>query len=390
LWRVTLYAFCRKRFAAWTIEYTSNGHNANHKLRTERDMNKLFLSLLLLLVGVLSTSAQRGKAAPEGMEYYLPQTELRFKMLVEKTTYQPGEYAVYAEKYLKMSDVSTQPSVDYRIVNVSLTSEGGRDTSKCYIAPTDTKHNFQTIDIDENGVLLTVNAEPKTIKRAEPFRSAPKPKQLNPRDYMNEDILSAGSTAKMAELCALEIYDIRESKSLLSKGQADFMPKDGEQLRIMLNSLETQERGLTQLFTGVTVRDTTETEIVFVPRKTVERQLLFRFSRWMGMVDADDLGGSPYYISVEDKHLMPKVQDNVLSQKEPNGNVGLYVNMPGKVKVTLFNGEKQWTGYELYAAQFGKTALLEDALFGKKFLTSVVLNPVTGSLEHISTELVKK
>ena len=64
---------------------------------------------------------------------------------------------------------------------------------------------------------------------------------------MNEDILSAGSSAKMAELCALEIYDIRDSKSLLNKGQADFMPKDGEQLRIMLANLETQENALMQL-----------------------------------------------------------------------------------------------------------------------------------------------
>lgn len=339
---------------------------------------------------MLPTSAQRGKAAPKGTEYYLPQTELHFKLLVEKTTYQPGEYAIYAEKYLKMKDVSTQPSVTYRIINLSLTSEGGRDTSKCYIAPTDAKHNFQTIDIDDNGVLLAINAELKAIKRSEAFHPAPKPMPLNSRDYMNEEILSAGSAAKMAELCALEIYDIRESKSLLSKGQADFMPKDGEQLRIMLNNLDTQERGLTQLFTGVTVSDTTETEIVFVPQKEVERQLLFRFSRWMGMTDADDLGGNPYYISVEDKHLMPKVQDNVLSQKEPNGNVGVYVNMPGRIKVTLFNGAMQLAAYELYAAQFGKAASLDDVLFGKKFFTSVTLNPVTGSLEHFSAEPVKK
>lgn len=353
-------------------------------------MKKLFLSTLLLLIGVVSASAQKGKDAPEGTEYYLPQTELHFKLLIEKTTYQPGEYAIYAEKYLKMKDVSAQPSVTYRIAGITLTSEGERDTSKCYIAPTDTKHNFQTIDIDDNGVLLAINAEPKVMKQAEKFTPAPKSTPLNPRDYMNSDILSAGSSAKMAELCALEIYDIRESKSLLSKGQADFMPKDGEQLRIMLNNLDTQERGLTQLFTGVTVKDTTETELTFVPQKEVERQLLFRFSRWMGMTDADDLGGNPYSISVKDKHSMPTVQDNVLSEKEPKGNVGVYVNVPDKIEVSLFNGDVQLAAYELYVAQFGKTVMLDDALFGRKFATSIVLNPITGSLERIVTEAVKK
>lgn len=47
---------------------------------------------------------------------------------------------------------------------------------------------------------------------------------------MTEEILIAGSTAKMAELVAKEIYNIRESKNSLTRGQADYMPKDGAAL----------------------------------------------------------------------------------------------------------------------------------------------------------------
>ena len=57
---------------------------------------------------------------------------------------------------------------------------------------------------------------------------------MNPRRYLTEEILAAGSTAKMAELTAREIYDLRENRSLLIKGQADFMPQDGQQLKLML------------------------------------------------------------------------------------------------------------------------------------------------------------
>lgn len=353
-------------------------------------MNKQLFALFLLTVSVLSASAQKGKDMNEGTGYYLPRTDLRFTVQTEKTIYQPGELALYAEKYLKIKDVSTQPSVEYRITGLNIVSEASRDTAKYYIAPADSKHNIQTIELDDNGVLLAVNAEPKTLKKSESFHPAPKPAPLNPRDYMNEEILSAGSLAKMAELCALEIYDIRESKSLLNKGQADFMPKDGEQLRLMLNNLDTQECALMQLFEGVTLKDTTETELVFVPQKPTNRQLLFRFSRWMGMTDIDDMGGSPYYISVEDEHFMPPVQDNVISDKKPKDNVGIYVNMPGKIKITLFKGEEQWAEYELYAAQFGRTAMVDDVLFGRKMFTSLVLNPVTGNLESLKSENVKK
>ena len=107
------------------------------------------------------------------------------------------------------------------MLGLDINSEGERDTSKFYVAPVDSKHNIQTLELDDNGVLLAINAEPKQIKERVPFKPAPKPAPLNPRDYMNEDVLSAGSSAKMAELCALEIYDIRDSRSLLSKGQAD-------------------------------------------------------------------------------------------------------------------------------------------------------------------------
>lgn len=354
------------------------------------DMKNMIIVLLLLGAGIQSAFAQKGKDVAEGTGYYLPRTELRFTVKMEKTSYTPGEFAVYAEKYMRMNNVKMQPSVSYRIIDLKINSVGERDTSKFYVVPADSKYNVQSLQLDENGVLLAVNAEPKDVRTPEPFRPAPKPAPLNPRDYMNEDVLSAGSSAKMAELCALEIYDIRDSKSLLSKGQADFMPKDGEQLRIMLDNLDMQERGLLQLFAGVTVRDTMETVVSFVPVKAVDRQLLFRFSKWMGMTDADDLGGNPYYISVEDKNVVPSVQESLLSTKKAKDNGGFYVNLPGKIKITLYKGDEQWAAYELYAAQFGNTAALDEGLFGKKMFTGIVLNPVTGNLESINVETLKR
>lgn len=353
-------------------------------------MKKLILITLAAVINVLPVSAQKGKEMAEGTPYYLPLTCLRFSVLYEKTSYTPGEFSIYAEKYLKTKDVGMKPVVSYRITDIGLTTFGERDTSKYYIAPTDTKHNIRTVDIDENSVLLAINAEPKAFVRPDKFVAAPRKPLLNPRDYMNEEILSAGSTAKMAELCASEIYDIRESRALLSKGQAEFMPKDGGQLRLMLDNLETQEQALLQLFYGVTRKDTIEKIITFVPERVTDKQLLFRFSKWSGMTDIDDLGGSPYYISVENLNITPAIQDYALSVKPAKNNGGIYVNLPGKIRVTLFCGGTQRTAYELYAAQFGRTEHLNDALFGKKMETSVVLNPVTGNLDNLRSESERK
>ena len=353
-------------------------------------MKRLFLSSILLVTALNGTFAQKTKMAEEGTPYYLPRTAMCFTVKVEKTTYTPGDFAIYAEKYLKLNGVKTSPETTYRILDIQMRTEGDRDTSKLYVAPTDAKHSIQTVRLAENGTLLAINAAPKQIKTPEKFKAAPKPKALNPRDYMNEDILSAGSTAKMAELTAVEIYDIRDSRSTLNKGQADFMPKDGEQLRIMLANLDTHERALMQLFSGVTVKDTAETVIKIVPAETLNRSMLFRFSKWAGIVNKDNLVGSPYYISVEDLKMTPSIQDHYLNMKGVKDNSGIYVNLPGKIKVSLFNGTKLMSAYELYAAQFGKTVMLNDAMFGKKFATNLILNPVTGSADTLESEPVRK
>ena len=342
----------------------------------------------LLLACTLGSHAQNNAPSVEGASYYLPKTALRIALQIEKTTYSPGEFAPYASRFLKRNDVEMDASETYRIAGLKLTSAAQPDTAKFFTAKADAKHSIRTIERDDNGVLLAINAKPRKAEQPKPFTPAPKPRPVNPHDYMTEEILNAGSKAKMAELCVKEIYDIRENKGLLNKGQADFMPKDGEQLRIMINNLNAQENALMQLFEGTTSKDTTETVITFVPTREVDKQLLFRFSSRMGFTDSDDLGGSPYYIKVEDLHVMPSLNNSGDGKKDKD-NVGVYVNLPGKIRVSIFNGNSLMGAFELYAAQFGTTESISGDMFSRKYTTSLVLNPVTGSIEKIETEAVK-
>lgn len=343
----------------------------------------------MLIHGTTASHAQDSELSVEGSSYYLPQTVLRFALQIEKTTYTPGEFAAYSSRYLKRSDVSLEPSTSYRIVGLKLSSVAQPDTAKFYTAKADAKHSIRSIERDDNGVLLAVNAKPRKAEQPKPFVPASKPAPLNPHDYMTEEILNAGSKAKMAELCVNEIYDIRENKGLLNKGQADFMPKDGEQLRIMLRNLDTQENALMQLFVGTTVKDTTEAIVSFVPTREVDKQLLFRFSKYLGLTDADDLGGAPYYVRIENLHSMPTLSGGPADGKKDKDNVGIYVNLPGKIRASVFNGNSLMGAFELYAAQFGKVESISGEMFSRKYTTSIVLNPVTGSIEKIETETIK-
>jgi len=345
------------------------------------------LSAFLLTLVATVASAQQ---PVEGTSYYLPRTELQFTFLVEQTVYTPGDFAIYAQRYMKRNDVKMQGETNFRIIDVKMTPVAVPDSTKHFSLLMDKKYSLYNVARADNGLLLAINAEPMQLQQQpEPFKPAPKAKALNPRDFLNEDILTAGSTAKMAELTAQEIYEIRESRNLLQRGKAEFMPQDAAQLRMMLDGMDRQERALLQLFEGTTVRDTTEVTLTFNPQPGSEHELFFRFSRWFGFVDNDDLGGSPYFISLTEEQI-PTSDAAAADDKKLKDDISLYVNIPGRVKVTLLNGNIPMFTNTLYMGQYGIIENLSGALFGKKITSNLVLNPITGGVERITEEQLGK
>lgn len=323
----------------------------------------------------------------EGAIYFLPKTAVRVTLQIEKTTYTPGDFAGYAQRYMRLNNVSDKPVVSYKINAITQSAYGMADTTKCYVVKFDQKSVMANVALADDGVLLAINGSPTQVAKPVPFTPAPKKPAVNPRRFLNADILAAGSTAKMAELTAQEIYDIRESKSLLIKGQADFMPKDGEQLKLMLAQLTAQDEALTSLFAGITVRDTIEQQFVVCPEHPLDRQPLFRFSHWLGLVDSDDLSGVPYYYSVDNLNTVPpEDREAAAKNKKKQKDGGLYVNVPSKMKVSIFCGNDAVSTGEFPAPQFGYVELLSNELFSKRYTTRLWLNPVSGAVERLDAE----
>jgi hypothetical protein len=325
--------------------------------------------------------------AANGVNYALPKTVLNVDASAQKVVYMPGEYAKYAERYLHIQSVSSEPSTTNRILSISQTAIGVRDTAKAYNVKFNNKTSAINVALADDGVILALNAKPTPQDIPVPFKPAPKPAAVNPRQFLNEEILAAGSTAKMAQLTAQEIYDIRDSRSQLIKGQADFMPKDGEQMKMMLNQMDRQDQALTSLFVGTTVRDTTEHVFIIVPDGNLNRTL-FRFSKRFGLVDADDLSGAPYIINVKNQTQLPATDAEQAAKKKKAEN-GFYYNVPGKMQVAIFNGNELVSEEDFPAAQFGNVELLSGDLFNKHFGTRLWLNPVTGGIDKLEAEQPK-
>ena len=349
-------------------------------------MMKKVSTIMIMLAMATTAMCQQ---LMEGATYYLPKSTVDVVLRIEKTTVSPGMLNAYAERFMKRSDVPSLASVSWRLLSAEITPSAVPDTTKRFTARIDGKHSIQRVALAPDGTILAVNADATLPTTRIPFCAAPKQPLPDAHDYMNQDILAAGSRAKMAELIAQEIYDIRESRSLLSKGQADFMPKDGEQLRIMMQSLDIQEAALMQVFSGTTTHDTTEVVLSYVPEKEVNRHVLFRFSSHFGLSDADDLSGEPYYLSVSDLH---QTSENaaVAEGKLPKDNAEIYVNLPGRIRLELSHDGKIITSCEMMATEFGRTESLDNELFGKKLFTQLVYHPLSGSIQSIKSEMVKK
>ena len=347
------------------------------------------LSHLSFGVAQTATSPYMPGVTTEGAIYYLPKTAVRITVQIEKTSYTPGDLCKYSERYLRIKDVSPEPSVSYRITNISQTPIAVADTSKRYAVKFDAKTAATNVRLSDDGILLAINTDIKQGGNNIPAPLRPSKKTVvNPRQYMSEEILAAGSTAKMAELTAQDIYDIRESRNLLVRGQADNMPKDGEQLRLMLDQLDKQDQALTSLFTGIITKDTTEYTYTIVPDQEIKRDVLFRFSQKLGIVDKDDLAGVPYYITIEDLKTVPP-QEPVDPKKKNKQQPGVYVNVPGKLRSTVTDIQGAVITNDFLAGQFGNVELLSGALFNKRYTTRLLLHPLSGAVDRLDAELPK-
>ena len=365
-------------------------------------MKAIWLSLFHLftfspLTAQTVSSVYQPGVTTEGAVYFLPKTAVTVTVQVEKTTYTPGDFCQYAERFLRIKDVSPTPSVSYRITAIRQDAVAVPDTAKRYAVKFDAKTSATNVRLSDDGILMAINTEDRDYSNNKSLQRGYSPSSFlnprssnnpNPRQYMNEETLAAGSTAKMAELTAQDIYEIRESRNLLVRGQADNMPKDGEQLRLMLNQLDMQDRALTSLFVGTYNKDTIQKIFIIVPSESNSREVVFRFSEKLGLVDADDLAGVPYYILIEDLKTVPKPEP-VDPKKKLKPVYGIFVNIPGRLRSTLSNAQGIIATDEFPAGQFGNVELLSGALFNKRYTTRLRLNPLSGAIDRLDAELPK-
>lgn len=329
------------------------------------------------------TGVTRGK--DYGVVYSLPKTQIEIEIKANKVKYTPGEFSKYADRYLRLGNVSTAPEEYWELASIKVKSVGVPNADATYFVKLKNKTVAPLMELTEDGIVKSINApySPNGSAKRDASTAPAEQTNVNPRDFLTEEILMASSTAKMAELVAKEIYNIRESKNALLRGQADNTPSDGVQLKIMLDNLNVQEDAMTKMFSGIRDKEEKTFNIRLTPDKEFNNVVAFRFSKKLGVVANNDLAGAPFYISLKD---LKKVEIPQEDGKKKKNLEGIAYNVPGQALVTLTDGKKKLYEGELPVTQFGIIEYLAPVLFNKNSTIKVYFDPNTGRLLKIDRE----
>ena len=104
---------------------------------------------------------------------------------------------------------------------------------------------------------------------------------------------------------------------------------------------------LAQLFLGYTLSETKTYTFYVDPTGDMDKEVLFRFSRRLGVVDTDDLAGYPVFISIKDQHTVPAPVEGLDVRKKAIRLDGIQYNVPSKAKVEIFSEQQPLVNAEV-------------------------------------------
>ena len=320
-----------------------------------------------------------------GVTYSLPKTSLVVTAEITQVTCKAGPYHKYAEKHLGVKDAVMSDHVYYELTKVYLQNKGVPDDENTYIVEFKPKTTAPFVYLTDDGLLCAINTDytPAESVVAVAKRSAQQAEKEPTYAVMTEELLMAGSVTRQAEVAARQIYKLRENRMDILSGEADNMPPDGEAMKIVLQQINDQEQALTALFIGEKRRKTTFHETRIVPEDDLNREVLFRFSEKLGVLDADDLGGTPIYLTLRATDRASEL-DPKEAEKKAKSMKGIIYNVPGKAEATIEMGDERLYRGEVQVVQFGTHEALAPVIFeDKKAPVKITFYPETGAIKQI-------
>lgn len=344
-------------------------------------MKKFLLgSTMMLIASVLMAQNLRENEAV--VVYYMPKTEFAIQMQYTVTTQTPGVFYQYAKRYLGAEQIITKASTQYSLDGIQISATTSADIDRAYQVPATKGWQTQLLSLTEDGRLLGYNIEANLPEPPVQVVNSSK-HTVTSTDVLPllEEQFIAGTTAKMAEGAAKQIYRIREMRLNLLAGEVEHVPADGMAMQLVLDELNKREAELISLFVGTTTISSGLHTIHYTPQRSAKQEILCRFSQHTGVVDSNDLSGTPIYITLNT--TKPTVEESEVPSSKTPLLSPIYYNLPAHTKIMVeYNGQHMCKA-SFPVAQFGVAVPLSIDLFSSKPTPSIHINPTTGNIQSI-------
>ncbi len=278
------------------------------------------------------------KANDYGVIYTLPKTSFEITLLIKKSSYRRGDFYPYAQRYLGIDNPVTEDRVIHTLEDISVRNKGIPDKNNSFMVQFQSKSFEPYVYLREDGLIVAINGEPENETEEEKLLPPGENPTVNPRRFLSQETLMAGSVAKQAELVARQIFDLRRSRTDILTGEAESMPPDGNAYKVVMDEINLQEKALTELFAGSLQTEYFVRTYTIVPDAgDIDKMVVARFSTKLGPVDADDLPGNPFCLRC--KTGLPKsnlqLPERDLKRLETKLTEGVVYNIPEKALLTI-------------------------------------------------------
>lgn len=350
----------------------------------------LLISLSVCLSAQNTVKMSAVKGDNYGVSYTLPETEINITASTTKTIRKAGEFYQYAERYLNISNPIVKDEITYTLNDITVDLKGIPNKEQSYLVEFKSNSVAPFVTLTEDGMICAINEDVSLTREQKEVKTSATPaKQVNPKSFLSEEILRAGSTAKQAEMIAKQIYTLRETRNNILTGEADNMPPDGNAYKIVMEQLDAQEKALTSMFIGTeeTEAPIYKTYSIVPDKNNISKQIIFRFSSKLGFVGSDNLAGAPVYLTLTNKETKPEIFLTDKEQKvlEKKFQSGIIYNIPAKADLKIEYDTKTLVQKVCDIVQFGSREVLtpKELEYKKDQPVKITFYPELGAIKEI-------
>jgi len=322
--------------------------------------------------------------------YTLPQTMVRVKVDVTKTTVRRGPFYAFATKYLGLTNVPAADKTTYHISGLEISSYNVPDTNQIFLAKIDENSAQHFASLANNGHILSYylleNLGAETLTNTNffaPVHDNPSViyTDLTVKTYISdvvqavEERVITEDTAfimvteytknqrlKTADEKAREaanfIIKLRNRQFKLLAGVADKVNfPDAASVEYMNAELNKLEDEYVALFTGKVFTDTTTYYFDMLPQNDSEvKKTLFYFSEETG-ISLSSYGGNPITVEVT-KMGTTRLLEQYFEKNTEKVKKGIVYRIPDDAIIKLMNRNTELAVKKLSISQFGALIIM--------------------------------